>query len=171
MEYKFSLFLRLLSAVILGLFYEVFYLVIAPITFYLSYLLLKIFYNVKSVEGALIINGQIFNFVPACYAILAYFLLALLILFTKDISFWKGLKMFLIGSAIIFFVNLLRILAIVMIFLEKGINYFNAVHLITWKVVSTIFVFLLWIFLTKEFKVKTIPVYSDVKTLIKKMKD
>lgn len=170
MDYKMSLFLRLLSAIIIGIFYNVFYIVIAPITFYLSYLLLGIFYNVKLSSGALIINSIIINFVPACYAILAYFLLALLILFTKDIGLWRGCKIFLLGSAIIFFVNLVRIFIIVVILLEKGTNYFNTLHLITWKIVSTLFVVALWIFLTKEFKVKSIPVYSDITALIRKMK-
>ena len=171
MKYKASLFLRLLGIIVIGIFYNVFYVVIAPVTFYLSYLLLGIFYKIKLAPSAFIINEKIINFVPACYAILAYFLLALLILFTKDIGFMKGIRMFVLGSFVIFFVNLIRIFVIVAVLLEKGTNYFNAIHLFTWEILSTLFVFLLWIYLTKGFKVKAIPVYSDVITLVKNMKD
>ncbi len=171
MIYRQQLFLRLILALVIAFSYKVLYLIIAPMTFYFSYLMLKPFYHPEILEGAMRVDSTILNFVPACYALLAYLLLALLIVFTKDIGLVKGVKMFVLGSFIILVANLIRIFIIVFVLVEKGVNYFNTLHLVTWKIISTVFVVVLWILLCKEFKVKTIPVYSDLKALVSKMKD
>ncbi len=80
------------------------------------------------------------------------------------------LKLFVYGALLIFAFNIVRILVLVFVYVTFGKNYFDALHLVLWQVVSTIVVVLIWLFLIKKYKIKRIPVYSDVKYLIKLMK-
>ncbi|MBI2671386.1 pacearchaeosortase [Candidatus Woesearchaeota archaeon] len=170
MRYLPNLLLRLLTAFLLVFFgSEIFYFILFYPTFYLSYLSL-LSYNPVLINNSLIINNINLVFIPACLAASAYTLLSLLILLTKDINLKKGIKIFLTGFFTLFFVNLIRIFLLAVLLIESGIKLFNTFHLFFWQVFSTIFVLLLWIFLTKYFKVKTIPVYSDYKELLNKIK-
>ncbi len=161
MKYLHGLGLRLLSALLTAIFgtYIIYFLLTLP-TFFISYMTL-FFYNPLIFENFLVINNIKFEFIPACIAASAYVLFVILILLTKDIKFKKGIKMFFLGSLILFVVNIIRIfiLAIAMIEFEK--RWFDTLHLFFWQIFSTIFVVFTWIYLTKKFKVNTIPVYSD----------
>jgi exosortase/archaeosortase family protein len=77
--------------------------------------------------------------------------------------------MFFIGSAAIFTMNLLRILTLILVYLNLGKNYFDSLHLLMWHLVSTLFVVLVWIFLTSNFRVKNIPLLSDIRWLLKEI--
>ena len=170
MNYILNLFLRLFTAILLVLFgSEIFYFILFFPTFYLSYLTL-LFYNPVLVNSSLIINNINLVFVPACLAASAYTLLSVLILLTKGINLRKGIKIFLTGFFILFFVNLMRIFILAVLLIESGIKLFETFHLLFWQVFSTLFVLGLWIFLTKYFKIKAIPVYSDFKFLLKQLK-
>ena len=171
MNYIKNLVLRLLFSVLLVVFgSEIFYLILFYPTFYLSYITL-LFYNPILINSSLIINNINLVFVPACLATSAYTLLGLLLLLTKGIDLKKGIKMFFAGFFILFFVNIIRIFILAILLIESGIRLFDTFHLFFWQVFSTIFVFLLWIFLTKYFKVKTIPIYSDFKELLRQLRD
>ncbi|MEK6936731.1 MAG: pacearchaeosortase [Nanoarchaeota archaeon] len=153
--------IRLFGALFAAIFgtYIVYFLMTLP-TFYASYLSL-IFYEPMIFGNFLIINDIKMEFIPACIAASAYVLFAILILLTKDIKFYKGLKMLLLGSLILFFVNIIRIFILAVALIEFDKRWFDTLHLFFWQIFSTIFVVLTWIYLTKKFKVKTIPVYSD----------
>ena len=105
------------------------------------------------------------EFIEACAATLAYILLGILILLTYGISLKKGIKLFLIGSLLIFIANLIRIEVLIYILVNYGIDYFNTLHLFIWKIVSSVYVALVWIFLCYKYKIKGIPVYSDIKRI------
>jgi exosortase/archaeosortase family protein len=174
-RYYKNLIIRFLVILVISLNFIWFYVVLTPITIYLSYLLVGLFYSVVLVGDSLGINGIGFKFVEACVAGAAYYLLLLLVIGLKDISWIRRAKMFLLGGLLLLAVNLLRVFILIVLDLELGKNYFDAVHLIFWNFVSAIAVVLIWIFLVKKFKIESIPFVSDIKyfyerSLLKKRK-
>ena len=170
MKYEIKLIIRVLIAVILSLSAKLFYFVLAPITLYSSYFITKIFFPVVIEENTFLINDLTLEFVPACVAVAAYILISLLILLTKDIKPKVLIKMFVIGFFLILIANLIRIEIMIFVLIEYGNNLFKTLDLFFWKVLSTVYIVFVWILLTRLFKIKTIPVYSDVKYLIKRLK-
>jgi len=164
MRYEYNLIIRLiLSFIPLNAFLFIF----TPLTIYGSYLAL--FYYHPVVDGLnLIAGGEIFTFVAACVAALAYMLLWLLIMLTKDISVLNRIKMFLFGSLLIYLMNILRIFILVYVSLNYGTNLFDKIHILFWDFTASIFVALVWIFLINFYKIKSIPIYSDFMHLYKK---
>ena len=156
----------LLTLAIIG--FPVFDKILTPLTFYLSYLTL--FYANPQIltSTTLIINEQVLRFVSACTATGAYLLLAFLILLTKDCK--KPFLLFFKGAAIILIANLIRIHFLIILLLQGKQNYFETLHVIIWQLLSTLFVAGLWIYLTKKNNIKTIPIYDDIKTLVKNLK-
>jgi len=138
-----------------------------PLTLYTSYFLLKIFTDVQLVGSTLSLASGSFAFISACAASLAYVLLLLLLLFTRGISFVQGAKMFLFGGSMIFLLNIFRILFLIGIYVNYGKNYFDLVHIFFWHFVSTIFVAGVWIFLVERYKIRAIPLVSDIRELLR----
>ncbi|MDP3728657.1 MAG: pacearchaeosortase [bacterium] len=163
-----SILIRYSFALLVGLSSGLFSLFFLPITFYVSYFLLQIFYDVQIYGMSVQFAEVSFSFIPACAATLAYVLLLELLLLTRGISFLQGLKMFFLGSIFIFSLNIVRILVLIFVYINYGNNYFDAVHILFWHLVSTIFVAGVWILLVEKYKVKTIPIWSDVQEIVKK---
>ena len=160
MKYEHQLILRLLFCFApLGLFY----LILTPLTLYVSYFLLP--FKSQVVNNSLVIGMNTFEFVKACIAGAAYYLIYILVLLTKDVSFKLRLKLMSLGFLAIFVMNILRILILIYLAVEIDYYYFELVHLIFWKFVSVIYVALVWIYLVKRFKIDSIPVYDDLKYL------
>lgn len=168
MEYWGRLLSRLCVAVVVGLFYPIYSLVLSPLTLYGSAYFLKFIGYSVTVDlaslGFMIEDGMI-SIIPACVAISAYFLLFLLVIFTKDLGLKKSLKIFFLGALIIFIANVFRIGFLTSVLIEFGKAWFDMLHLWGWYFVSGLFVALTWIFLVYLFKIKTVPVYSDLKYL------
>lgn len=172
MKYVYKLILRLAIALLLGTFlYPLYDYFFTPLTVWFSYLVLSIFnYNPVMMDNLVIIKNTLVTFIPACTAASAYFLLSLLVLLTKDLSFKKAISMFLLGSLLILFGNVVRAVILILILVNQGTNLFQTLHLFFWKVISGAYVALVWIGLIYLFKIKTIPVYSDLEILIKSIK-
>lgn len=163
------LFVRYAAAVALLLLSGFLYSFFKPLTFYSSYVVTSVFADTVFVaHDTFRIGVEEFLFVPACAAVLAYVLLYVLILFTRGISFRLGLKIALVGSVVIFLVNLLRIELLIFVLLEYGKNYFQTLHLFLWKFVSTVFVALLWIYFVLRHSIKEVPFYGDITFIFKK---
>lgn len=163
MRYRYRVTIRLILAlffVILGL--KLVDLVISPITFYLSYLSLFYLSPVLMDSTSFVIQDVTLRFISACTAGPAYLLLLLLVLFV-DLKWKKIIKVFLIGVLLILVANLIRIDILIISLIKYDSTLFNTLHLFFWKVLSTVYVFLLWILLTWWFKIKEIPIYSDIK--------
>ena len=77
--------------------------------------------------------------------------------------------MFLLGSFLIFLMNLIRIFILIDV-LVKSQEVFPLMHDLFWSILASIYVVLIWIFLIYVFNIKTIPIYSDVKTLVNEIK-
>jgi len=169
MEYERKLGIRLFLAVFAMIFYNIiFYESLKPLTIWGSFFSLSLFESGLSIGTSTISAGiQSFEFVHACIASSAYFLLFILIISTKDIRFIKGINMMLLGSLLILLMNIFRIDLLILASLKFGKVWFDAIHMIFWKFLSTIYVAMVWIFLIWKFKVRNIPGYSDIKELKK----
>jgi len=150
---------------------NIFNLVFSDITLNLSYFLLKALnLNPSLTSNSIIINNYNLIFIPACVASSAYYLLTALIFLTRNLTIKKMLHLFIFGSLVLLIANIIRIDILIIILLKYGNNYFEKLHLFFWKILSSIFVALTWIFLTYTLRIKTIPVYSDLIHLIKKIR-
>jgi exosortase/archaeosortase family protein len=167
-KYYYSLITRFLLALVVTLNYPLFYVILAPITLYLSYFILNLFYDTILIGSSIGVNGLGFKFIEACVAPAAYYLLFVLIIGLKDLDWKSGLKMFFYGSLLILAMNVLRIIILIVLDVEFGKSYFDAVHLVFWTFLSGLYVALVWIFLVKRFRVRKIPFYSDLNYFYKK---
>ncbi len=171
MKYEKSLILRILLALVLLLIpFNIFSFFLTDLSLWSTLPLIKILgYNFTLVKGSILLFQQYnLEFAPACVATPAYYLLALMIILTRDIRLKQGISMFLLGSLLIFLMNIIRIDFLLIILAEFNENLFNKFHLLFWHIVSSIYVAGVWIFLTYKFKIKNIPIYSDLKYLYSK---
>lgn len=171
------LWIRLLLAlvlVVLGsnlLGFNIFYIIFSWWTVQLSAVLFSLFHEpVVHLGNVFVIEGQVIELIPACIAASAYLLLALLIVLTRKISFLKGLTLFVVGSLMILVANVTRIEILVSLLVNQGVNYFEQLHLFFWKILSSVYVAGVWIFLSWWFQIKEIPVYSDIIALTHSLK-
>lgn len=148
---------------------NIFYLLFAKITLLGSLPFIYLSGYSFNVEGyTLVLNGQNLEFVSACIATSAYYLLALLILLTKDLKLKDRFYMFLSGCLLILFMNVIRIDILLYLLEEFSENWFGKLHIFFWHFVSSVYVAAVWIFLAYRFKVKSVPVYSDFRFLLSK---
>ena len=161
---------RWLSALLFALFYPIFYVVFSPLTLWVSYGLLRLFTDVTLEGTTILAENTTLVFVPACTAASAYLLLALLILLTRGISWRQGVLIFLVGSLLIFAANIIRIQVLFYLLFNVGKNYFDTLHLLIWKVLSSVYVAGVWIFLTWKYKIRETPVVSDFQYILRKIK-
>ncbi|MBS3107632.1 pacearchaeosortase [Candidatus Woesearchaeota archaeon] len=166
MKYEHKLGLRVILALIL--IYPVFNFIITPLTKYLVYFISLTFFSISLNNNIFQLGNYHLEFVSACAAISAYYLIFILVIFTKDLSFKNTFKIFFTGALLILIMNLLRIELMFFILTNYSSNLFDKVHLFFWEIVSTLYVAGVWIFLVKYYKIKSIPFYSDLKKLIKR---
>lgn len=165
-RYARDLLLRLLSAFAVGLGYPFFYMAIAPLTLHWAFFFFNVFQPYSALIGNTIqTQTASFEFIPACVATAAYILLAIIILLTKDISLSDRVQMFVYGSLAILAFNIIRTELLLLTYFKLDAVY-NTLHLFVWKFMSTAFVVITWLVLAKVYKVRAIPVYSDVAHLV-----
>jgi|SRR3989344_4780427 len=149
----------------------VFYLIFTPATIYLVLGLFKIFFKeVLLVGNTFQVSNEFFiEIIPACIAGSAYYLLFILNLSIPKIKIKKRVKMILFSFSFLLILNILRILflSLIFVYLPENQNLFNITHKLFWYLGTTIFVVLIWFIEVKAFKIKEIPVYSDIKYLSK----
>ena len=136
-------------------------------TIYIS-ALLAFFLEPTRMGNMIIVNNVSYELVEACIASLAYLLLIILSMLTKDISWNIRGKIILWGSSLIFAMNALRIVVLLAIGTYGNLYLFDKVHLLFWHILSGIFVAAVWIFLVERYKIKSIPILDDVKYLYQK---
>ncbi len=108
------------------------------------------------------------NIVKYCVTASAYYLLALFCIVTWNIALWKRFLMFLIGSALIFGMNIARIVLLIVTLLNNQ-EGFQAAHFALNFLLSVVYVVIIWALLSFLFRVKAVPFYSDVKFLTQEM--
>jgi len=163
----FEIALRYLILVLIGILgNSVFYLLFLPLTVYPVYFLLQIFFNPYLLYNVIIVHSSPIEIIGACVAGSAYYLLLILNLSTRKIELKKRLLMLLFSFSSLLVINVLRIFLLSLIFIF-GFSFFDITHKLFWYAGSTIFVVGIWFLSVKLFKVKEIPVYSDVLFLLK----
>jgi len=160
--------LRYLILIILGIpNLYLFYLVFTPLTVKPTFFLLSMIdpssYIVEGTTNVIFFKGYFASIIPACVAGAAYYLLLILNL-TTPMSVKKriGSIMFLLTSFLV--LNLVRIFIFAML-LTKGYQYFDFTHNVTWYFGSTVLVILIWFSNVLIFRIRDIPIYSDLKQI------
>lgn len=156
------IFLLLIGLFALNIFYEIF----RPLTIYPVYYLLKIFFN-ASLNSNIIFIGVSIEIIDACVAGSAYFLLLILNLSIPDINMPKRIKMIVFSFLSLLIINIVRIFFL-SILAESGSSLFDVTHKFFWYSLSIVFVVCIWFIEVKLFKIKQIPLYSDLKFLYEK---
>ena len=150
----------------------IFYFIFTPVTIYPLLGLFKIFFKeVLLIERTFQISDRFFiEIIGACIAGSAYYLLFILNFSIPNIKIKKRIKMLLFSFAFLLILNILRIFILSLIFVYSSENFFDITHKLFWYFGTTIFVVLIWFIEVKTFKIREIPIYSDIKLLIKKLK-
>ncbi len=148
-----------------------FYIVFTPLTAYPVFSILKLFYPASLLinTSTLSISGLYIELIPACIAGAAYYLLLILNLATS-LPFKTRIKSlaFLVISFLI--LNIIRILVFSWLFISGNEYFFDIAHRFVWYIGSTILVLALWFLNVWLFKIKSIPVYTDIRAIIKSIK-
>jgi len=163
-----NLLLRYL--ILLGLMFTlpIIYKIFTPLTTQSVAALLKIFYQVSVSRDIIIINQTLIQIIPACIAGSAYLLLLILNL-TIPMNVKKRIYSIALSFALLLIINILRIFFL-SVLLVNNFRFFDITHKLFWYILSTLFVVGIWFLIVKIFKIKQIPVYSDVKYLMKNIK-
>lgn len=144
------------------------YFIFTPLTIFPSYAIIN-FVIPSSLEGNRIITqAGIIELIEACIAGSAYYLLLILNLTTPNIHLKKRIFAILFSFIAFLAVNIFRIFLFSMLFFS-GFRYFDTTHLLTWYTASTLLVIGIWIAEINFFKIKEIPLYSDVRDIIKEI--
>ena len=141
------------------------YLILAPLTVLLSYIILNLFYDVVLAQNFLLVNNIPIEIVSACIAGSAYLLMIILNL-SIGMKHEKRLYSLSFSLILLFFVNVLRIVVFSSLYVSS-FKFFDLTHLVFWYVVSVLIVFIIWILTINLFKIKEIPFYTDLKYLYK----
>ncbi|MFH1451694.1 MAG: pacearchaeosortase [archaeon] len=138
----------------------IFYKVLTPLTVHTLNFIISLFTATLLIENTIYIKWLTIEIVPACIAGSAFYLLFILIFSTPRIKLRKRIYMFTAATISLFLLNVTRILFLIAI---TNISSFDLIHWIFWNLVSVVFVVALWVILVKIYKIKEIPIYSDVR--------
>ncbi len=125
--------------------------------------------SISCVKTTIYFRGYYATLVPACIAGAAVYLLLILNL-TTQMNVSKRLKSisFLIFSFLL--INITRIIIFANIYTSKGFDFFDIAHRTTWYFGSTVLVVLIWFSNILIFKIKEIPIYSEIKSAFSHLK-
>jgi len=149
----------------------VFYKVFTPLTIYPVTFILDKLYGAYLIEGTvkIVFQGIVIEIVRACVAGSAYYLLLMLNL-TTPMKKIVHLKSILFLFSAFFIANIVRIVIFAILF-SNGYGYFDLAHRFTWYVLSTLLVIGVWFASVLIFRIEDVPGYSDMRKIIKEMKN
>ena len=162
---KLTLFFRYILLLLIGLpGAYLFYLIFTPLTIYPVLVAFRLIYPQVLLEGIIFtINNHAISIVPACIAGAAYYFLLIINLATPmDIK--TRVKSIIFMFLLFLLLNIIRIIVFSALFIG-GFELFDIAHKLTWYFGSTILVVAIWFLAVYIFKIKSIPVYTDFKTL------
>jgi len=158
-----GLFIRYIIIVLAGLGnLYIFYKILTPLTIRAVALVLSIFTDPFVLGNTIYTKYAAIELIPACIAGAAFYLLFILVMSTPDIRPLKRLGLLAATLADLFILNVIRILILITLIRTPS---FETAHWIFWHVISTVFVVGIWIAYVYIFKIKSVPIYSDVKYL------
>lgn len=167
-EITLSFLMRYGILIIFGILLSLFYKTLFPLTIWPSFLLLNLFYKAAVMGNSIIVNGFTIEIINACIAGSAYYLLLILNLTTK-MKTRQRVYSLLFSFLSLLVLNILRIFFLSILFVEK-FAFFDITHKLFWYLLSVVFVVGIWFLTCWLFKIKNIPVYSDIKELYKTIK-
>jgi exosortase/archaeosortase family protein len=139
------------------------------LTIKVSYFIINIFTSATLYGNIIYFQEQAVEIVSACVAISAYYFL-LILNFSVPMPPKKRIYALLYSFTALFMINILRIVIFSFILLASK-ELFKTMHFIFWFGLSSIIVVLIWFSEAKIFKIKEIPVYSDIKLFLKAIKN
>ncbi|MEK6945878.1 MAG: pacearchaeosortase [Nanoarchaeota archaeon] len=159
--------LRYIVLLAIGLFFmKYLYTIFTPLTFYPVYFVLGLFYNV-SAEGIRIIFSNIsVDLIKACVAGSAYYLLLMLNLSSARIKIMKRFYLLLFLFVSFLILNIIRILILIFL-INANSQLFDLTHKVFLYLFSIVFVVGIWFLGAAIFKIKSVPLISDMKNLYK----
>ena len=157
----------LILAVIAIIGFDIFYFLFLPLTKYAVYFLLNISFDPVLLGNSIFIGLDIIEIVGACVAGSAYFFLLILNLSTPKIEIKKRFSMLGIAFLTFLIINILRIFFLSLMYINNA-PLFDFTHKLFWYLGSTLLIVIIWIIEIKEFKIKEIPFYSDLKYIYNK---
>ncbi len=143
----------------------IFYILFSAITIYPVYFLLGFIFDASLMGNVITINDSPIEIIGACVAGSAYYLLLILNLSTREVKLKKRILMLLFSFSSLLVINILRIFLLSILFVQ-GLSFFDFTHKLFWYVGSTFFVAGIWFLSVKIFKIKEIPIYSDITFLL-----
>lgn len=146
----------------------IFYSIFTPLTAYPVVFLLSLFFE-TSFSGNIVsvMNQYSIEFIDACIAGSAYYLLLILNLSIQKIRLQKRLKLIFLSFLSLLIINILRIFLLSFVFVSD-LAWFDIAHKLLWYIGSIAFVVAIWFAEVKIFKIKEIPFYEDIRFLYKK---
>jgi exosortase/archaeosortase family protein len=145
------------------------YKILTPLTIKSTGFLLKIFYQVSILGDIIVIfPDTVMQIIAPCVAGSAYLLLLILNL-TLPMKLKTRVYSILFSIILLFILNTMRILVLAVLLVNNS-QFFSFTHKLFWYVLSTVFVVGIWLFTAFLFRIKQIPVYSDIKYLIRSIK-
>jgi exosortase/archaeosortase family protein len=145
----------------------IFYKIFTPLTTWGVYYLLKIFFDVSLSLATISFNVSCLTIelIPACIAGSAYYLLTILNFSTPNLSIKKRFYVLFSSYFSFFILNVIRIFILSILLLNSS-SFFDFSHKVSWYVISTLMVVIIWFAEVKIFNIESIPVYSDIKSLL-----
>lgn len=144
----------------------IFYFIFTPLTVYPVYWILKLFFDTGLIGNIILINQNVpIEMIKACIAGSAFYLLFILNMSVPNIKLKKRVKMILLSFLSLLVLNIIRIVVLILVFMFS-ISSFDITHKIFWYALSTLFVVGIWFAEVKIFRIKEIPIFSDIKSLI-----
>ncbi|MBS3086236.1 pacearchaeosortase [Candidatus Pacearchaeota archaeon] len=148
----------------------IFYFIFTPLTVYPVHFLLNLFFPVSLISETIILVQEIpIEIIEACVAGSAYYFLLILNLTTSGIKTKTRVYMILFAFFLFLIINIIRIFFLSLLAIS-GSSFFDITHIVFWYALSTLFVIGIWFIQVKVFRIKEIPIYSDIKFLYKQSK-
>lgn len=141
------------------------YIILLKLTIYPISFILNLFLKTIIIDDYIFINNLSIQLIPACIAVSAYLLLIILNL-TTSMSAIKRLKTLVFSLASLLIINIIRIIALIFLIINDYPN-FEVIHKFLWYFLSIFFVLAIWFVTAYIFKITNIPIYSDIKKIIK----
>ncbi len=125
-------------------------------------------YTLTSYGEIIYLDNITIEIIPACVAFSAYILLLILNL-TTHMKIAKRVLSVIFSFLLLLVINILRIF-LLSVLVVNAYSGFEIVHKVMWYALSIVIVVGIWFLTLKIFKIKEIPVYSDIKKVIKNVK-
>lgn len=141
--------------------------IITPLTIHITRTTLNIFTPTTLTQNIIQTQTTTIQLIPACIAISAYYLLIFLLLATPNIQIKTRIYTILTATLSLLILNTTRILILIPLTQTQS---FATIHWATWHIFSTTLVAAIYITTIKLYKIKSTPIYSDLKYLKSQIK-